>query len=99
MAQAIYADGYDATQGQTTDPGVQGDSPGTVSAKLRGINATLAQLATDEDTPEEHPEIRLLLLILAELRRQTLLLARVQGISATAFEDIPEIDGMSVAVG
>ena len=40
------ADGADVAQGATTDAAVYGDSAGTESAKLRGINAMLRGLGT-----------------------------------------------------
>jgi hypothetical protein len=36
------ADGADVAEGATTDAAVQGDNPGTVSAKLRGLNKSIA---------------------------------------------------------
>lgn len=39
------ANGADATDGNTTDTKVQGDTAGTISAKLRGLNTTATALA------------------------------------------------------
>src|SRR5574337_873577 len=38
------ADGADTCEGSTTDIAVTGDNPGTISAKLRGINKILADV-------------------------------------------------------
>ena len=44
LVAGAAVDGWDLTQGVTTDAAVQGDNPGTVSAKLRGINKYFASL-------------------------------------------------------
>lgn len=41
------ANGADVAEGSTTDVAVTGDNPGTVSAKLRGINKILADVWDD----------------------------------------------------
>jgi len=43
---ATIADGADVCEGTTTDAEVVGNNPGTISAKLRGINAALAGTLT-----------------------------------------------------
>jgi len=39
---STIADGADVAEGATTDVAVQGDNPGTISAKLRGLNKSIA---------------------------------------------------------
>lgn len=41
------ADGADVAEGSTTDTAVNGDTPGTISAKLRGINRILTDVWDD----------------------------------------------------
>jgi hypothetical protein len=50
-AAVTIADGADIVEGAIADVAVQGDNPGTISAKLRGLNKSIAAGITATGTP------------------------------------------------